>query len=278
MTRSRLVGVIALLVALAVAGCTATSAPTHTHAHTVVPVAEPTKLPFSPALVCGGGTTPTLASSSLWLSADGAWFDTGLVGPVDSTTVAVFVHQSDRDYCGWWTYVQYLAQHGVRSVLLDLCGFGQTVCPAREPVLGSGATAVLVAAQWAKAHGATRVVAVGASMGGTATILAASRDKGHILNAVADLSGPIAYLDVDDTNAGHKIRIASFFATDPDDELVGPGEIEGLASQIKSPKPIEHLDGTGHGWALLSDPLSEAPFDPLADELLAFIQGVPAAN
>jgi dienelactone hydrolase len=232
----------------------------------------PTKLPPAPTAVCGTGLTPPPPSSSLWLGAKGAWFNAALVGPIGSPTVAVLVHQADRDFCGWWPYAQDLAQHGVRSLLIDLCGYGETRCPPNEPVIGSGASAVLVAATWARAHGATRVVVVGASMGGTTAVLAASTDKGHLLDAVADLSGPIDYLDAHTSNAGRTIRIPSFFAVDPADSVVAPIELQDLANEIKTPKPILHFDGHGHGWDQLSDPLSDDPFDLLADQLTTFIQ------
>ena len=264
---------ISLAVAVALSACAAggTAKPTPT----TTALVKPSYLPAPPSADCEDGVTKAPPSSTLWIGADGAWFHAGLVGPDTDTTVAVLVHQSNLGYCGWWKYAAYLSEHGVRTVLLNLCGYGATVCPDDEPLMASGAQAVLAAAQWARAHGATRVVTLGASMGGTAVVLAASEDKGHALDAVADLSGPIVYEDAVTTGAGSTITIASFFAVDPNDEVVGGGQLEGLASEIKGPTPILHLDGSGHGWDLLTV-LNQ--FNPLAAQLADFIQGTPATN
>ena len=263
----------ATLVAVALAACSATpeADPTPT------PFAKPTITIDSPSTMCGDGysTPPIAPTSTLWLPADGAWFHTGIVGDASETTVAVFVHQSDTGFCGWYPYAQYLTQHGVRSIMINLCGYGATLCAPDALVLTGGADAVLVAARWARRHGATRVVAVGASMGGTTTVLAASKDRKHQLDAVADLSGPISWLDADISTAGQHISIPSFFAVAPGDEVVSTTEMEDLAGQIHSPPPILHLDGSGHGWDLLHG-ANRGAFNPLADQLTAFIQGAPA--
>jgi len=200
----------AAITAIVLAGCA--SAPDADPSEKPIP--KPTVAIDSPATMCGDGyTTPPIApSSTLWLPADGSWFHSGLVGDASDTTVAVFVHQADLGFCGWYPYAQYLAKRGVRSIMLNLCGFGVTLCPPDALVLSDGADAVLTAARWARAHGATRVVVVGASMGGTTAVLAASEDRKHQLDAVADLSGPLVYLDANITHAGDSISIPSFFA------------------------------------------------------------------
>jgi pimeloyl-ACP methyl ester carboxylesterase len=272
-TRSRWAGLVAVAVAAVVlAGCASTPAADPPPK----PLAKPTMTIDSPAALCGDGytTAPVAPTSTQWLAADGAWFHTGIVGDSSQTTVAVFVHQSDTGFCGWYPYAQYLAKHGVRSVMLNLCGYGATLCPPDALVLRSGAHAVLAAARWARAQGATRVVAVGASMGGTTTVLAASEDSKHQLDAVADLSGPIRYLDADTSTAASSIAIPSFFAVAPADQVVSITELQTLAAEIHSPEPIVHLDGAGHGWELLHDAGHRgSSFDALADELAAFIAG-----
>jgi len=261
------------IVAVLLAGCTSAPEPDPTPK----PLAKPALALDPPSTRCGDGysTPPITATSALWLPTDGTWFDSGLVGDGSETTVAVFVHQVDLGYCGWYPYAQYLAKRGVRSILLNLCGYEETLCDPDADVLSSGADAVLAAARWARAHGATRVVAVGASMGGTTTVLAASEDDKHRLDAVADLSGPLSYLDADISNAGGSIAIPSFFAVAPSDQVVSTGAMESLAGEISSPAPILHLDGRGHGWAMLYG-ANRGDFNALADQLATFIQGVPA--
>ncbi|MEO6532131.1 MAG: hypothetical protein ABIO06_01000 [Pseudolysinimonas sp.] len=276
LTRARWARLVtATLVSTVLAGCASAPEPDPTPK----PFAKPTIKIDSPAKLCGDGysTPPIAPTSTLWLPADGAWFHSGVVGDTSETTVAVFVHQSDMGFCGWYPYAQYLSRHGVRSIMLNLCGYGATLCALDAPVIHGGADAVLVAARWARSHGATRVVAVGASMGGTTTVLAASEDGKHQLDAVADLSGPVNYLDAEISTVGEHITIPSFFAVAPGDDVVSTTEMESLASEIHhSPAPILHLDGDGHGWDLLHSSTNRGAFNPLADQLAAFIQGSPA--
>ena len=93
---------------------------------------------------------------------------------------------------------------------------------------------------------------------------------------MADLSGPMNYLDAEIYTAGKHITIPSFFAVAPGDDVVSATELESLAGDIHSPAPILHLDGDGHGWDLLHSSTNRGAFNPLADQLVAFIQGTPA--
>ena len=103
-------------------------------------------------------------------------------------TVAVFAHQTDGDgLCGFWAYANWLTKRGIRSVLVDLCGYGDSDCrPGRQLDLHP-TQQLRLAVDWARGHGAQRVTLVGASMGGSIVIgSAAALD----VDAMVDLSGP----------------------------------------------------------------------------------------
>jgi dienelactone hydrolase len=91
------------------------------------------------------------------------------------TIGVVFANQSGSIACGWLPYARDVARGGVRSLVFDY-GTAQ-----REDE-------VIAAARWLRAHGARRVVLVGASIGGRAVVTAAARDHREV-DAVVSLSG-----------------------------------------------------------------------------------------
>ena len=88
----------------------------------------------------------------------------------------VFANQSASVACGWLPYARTVARDGVRSLVFD---YAQA---SREDE-------VLAAARWLRAHGAARVVLVGASIGGRAVVTAAARGGPRAVDGVVSLSG-----------------------------------------------------------------------------------------
>ena len=237
--------VIATAVVALLAGCTAAPV-TIEPSPTVESLSKPTDDARTPATVCADDA---LAGTSRWTGADGAWFETGVVG--EGETVAVFIPQSGSDYCGFIDFALVLAGHGIQSVLLNLCGVGTTVCGLEDNVVSSGARAALVAAEQARADGAARVVVVGASMGGTTAIVAASLSDGDgPLDAVADLSGPIEFAGIDTAPLAADVAIPMFLAVSGNDSVVTADELDQLGA-ASAGKDYTVYGGSGHGWAML---------------------------
>jgi hypothetical protein len=238
---------VVLTAAALLAGCAAAPPATDPGpAQTYPSLPEPSYDARTPAMVCGDDA---LVGSSRWTSTDGAWFETGVVG--ESETVAVMIPQSGSDYCGFIDFALVLAGHGIQSVLLNLCDVGATTCGLEDNVVSSGANAALVAAEQARTDGATRVVVVGASMGGTTAIVAASQsgDDGR-LDAVADLSGPIEFAGIDTAPLAGAIEIPMFLAVSGSDSVVSSSALEKLGA-ASAGGDYAVYGGTGHGWAML---------------------------
>ncbi|HEY7622946.1 MAG TPA: hypothetical protein VH834_24440 [Solirubrobacteraceae bacterium] len=92
------------------------------------------------------------------------------------STGVVFANQSASTVCGWLPYARNVTRTGVRSLVFD---YGTA---EREDE-------VLAAARWLRAHGARRVVLVGASIGGRAVVTAAAKTHPGQVSAVVSLSG-----------------------------------------------------------------------------------------
>jgi pimeloyl-ACP methyl ester carboxylesterase len=103
----------------------------------------------------------------------------------------VFGHQIDDDQTDWWDLAAALAEEGYTALTLDFRGY----CPGDEAGCSEdGTTAdawrdLLAGAEVLRDRGADRIVLVGASMGGTAAVLAASRADPPVDGVIA-LSAP----------------------------------------------------------------------------------------
>lgn len=208
-------------------------------------------------------------STGRWIGARDAWFEAAEAGSGD--TVVVFANQAESEYCGWVPFAASLGELGIRSIFVNFCFVGQTVCPEDAGEIDYAADALLAAAALAREEGATRVVLVGASMGGCSTIAAAARagDSGTI-DAAADLSGPLAYKGFDTLPLAGDITVPLLLATASNDTAVSPPELETLKSASGS-SSVTISSGLGHGWDMLVD-RTLSPSE-LALELTAFIQG-----
>lgn len=208
----------------------------------------------------------------MWVETDDGTFDVGLVGDEDATTTAVFVHQMDANACGWFLYAADLASQGVRSMLVNLCGSGETEC-SDSSLTDTGADAVLAATEAAVADGASRVVLVGASIGGTTVVKAAIRgapDGGF--DGVADLSGPIVADGTDLRAVADAITVPTLLVVSPNDPVVSPSAMTELGEVISSDDVTVILDGNGHGWDMLNGP-GGTPGATIGEQLAAFIVG-----
>ena len=124
----------------------------------------------------------------------GGTLEAARIGPEANDTVAVLLPQTSG-LCGWgrWASAAH-TQAGLTSLLVNPCGYGGSTCAPEEDVdpLNEVAAAVAVARDEV---GADRVVLIGASMGGSLTVIAAA--QGADVDAWADVSGPSAWDGVD---------------------------------------------------------------------------------
>jgi pimeloyl-ACP methyl ester carboxylesterase len=145
---------------------------------------------------CTGVQVPSGVEQRPLTAPDGSVINTVRLG--SGTTAAVLLHQTDGNgLCGMLFYAGYLADHGIRSVAIDLCGYSQSFCQvsSQEDPIGQ----VKLVSDALRAAGARRITLVGASMGGSLAVAAAAPTEA---DAVADLSGPARFNSLDiKTNA-----------------------------------------------------------------------------
>lgn len=164
-------------------------------------------------------------------------------------TWAVFLHQTDGGaLCGWWTYGAHVAGRGVHVLLLDLCGYGRSVCtkPLSNDQVGQASAAVA----FARRHGARRVTVVGASMGGAVALPTARTSRA---DAVVDLSGPPDWSGANlDRDVGG-LTMPTLLAASPDDPSTVSAFREAIRDVPAKVKRLEVVTG-GHGYVMLGYP------------------------
>ena len=188
------------------------------------------------------------------------------IGPeTTSDTAMVLLPQVNAGLCGWGRFATYAAARGVSSVLVDVCGYGQSDCA--EGGLDDVAGQVDLAARHLRERGATRVVVVGVSMGGSDAVRAAA--GGAAVDGWADISGPPTW---------ERVRLLDLAGQVDDPGFVGHARSDGAlayrsARQLAARTGAVFVDGGhGHGWELFQTPLGRPR--PFADRLLGFVSSV----
>jgi dienelactone hydrolase len=179
-----------------------------------------------------------------------------------------------RALCGWWPYAVSLARHHFRVLLFDPRCSGLSACPAK----GNGLVADDVAAADAalRHYGCTTVEVVGASFGGSASLVAAAHDQQ--ITAIADLSGdentsPMSKRRPSTAVAAvARIHQPTLIVVARSDPYVTVRQERALASALATRHKqllIEPADA-GHGWNMLTTPATRS-WSRLATILIRFL-------
>jgi pimeloyl-ACP methyl ester carboxylesterase len=257
---------LSLAAAAMVAGC----APAHQPAAT--------RSPAAPAPVAAA--TPTAARASVgaadWycLSAPERRAMFLLRGPgrdhlaalsIGTGRVAVILaHQSSGSLCQWWPYARSLAVR-FRVVAFDFDGLGASMAGD-----GNYPGEVAAAAGWARDHGARQVVLMGASMGGTAVMVAAARLGGAIAGVI-DLSGPAEFAGMNALGAARRVHVPALFGYGTLDQGFASDVRHVRAATAARDKPIVAVRSEGHGVDLVSP---EIGYAAIRAAVLRFIGGI----
>lgn len=166
----------------------------------------------------------------------------------------VLAHQARGDLCQWVSYARRLASLGYVAFAFDFRNHGrsQQVGYARAGRLAGDVAAAIA---HVRARGARKVLLVGASMGGSAVLVAAANARRPVTGVVS-LSGPANYGGADAEAAVPRLRAPVLYLVAKDD---GGGSFAADARALyeRTPAPdktIEIIDGYGHGVSLVTFP------------------------
>lgn len=199
---------------------------------------------------CGTAIAASAPSTKAvaFTAGDGAHLHGERIGNGDTTIV--LAHEYPSSLCGWFPYAGELAGSGFSVFLFDHRAKGSRLD-----------LDVVAAVEKAKALGATKVIAMGGSLGGAATLVAAGRDC-FLVSGIVSVSGET---DLRSYGRGvppldavpYESRIAAplLVVGSKDDSLVPQADVDQLLAHAASAsKRAVLVDGYGHGWNLLQGP------------------------
>jgi pimeloyl-ACP methyl ester carboxylesterase len=144
---------------------------------------------------CGGPAASTAGSREITFeSSDGVTLAGRLFGPAEGSAGVVLAHMSPSDQSAWYFFADRLGRRGYRVLTFNFRGY----CPGGDAGCSDGEKNppaiwqdVEGAVEALRSEGATRIGLVGASMGGTASLVVASKE-GKGVDVVITLSAPPA--------------------------------------------------------------------------------------
>jgi pimeloyl-ACP methyl ester carboxylesterase len=223
---------------------------------TPVKLLRPLKPLTQPSARCGAPHTK--ATLVRFKAADGTPLDGVMVG--SGTAGVVLAHEYANDLCGAWPFANYLAKRGFRAFAIDMRCFGRSACP-QGGAAGRVVDDLAAAAAELRHRGVTKVALVGASMGGSAALIAATRARPPV-DAVVALSGEanpttLLHLPLNARAAVPQLTVPAMFVVANLDQYTSVDETRAMYQAAKNTD--KHLlvlpsqfNGF-HGWQVLTN-------------------------
>lgn len=163
----------------------------------------------------------------------------------------LLAHQVNSSVCEWFPAAESFAQQGFRVLAFDFRGNGSPISDVRDP--GRLDLDVAAGIEQLKRLGAQEVVAIGASMGGTAVLVAgASAPEG--LAGVISMSGPSVFGDLDAGDAVRRLDLPVLFVVARTDSPFATEARRMHATAASDDKGLKILPSGSHGSAMLAPP------------------------
>ena len=199
--------------------------------------------------------TADLAASEAvsFSSADGVKLEGRLFG--NGSVGVVLSHMLPADQTSWWGFARELSEGGYMALAFDFRGFcpgGDAGCSEGEKDIGAMWQDVVGAIGFLRSEGATQVMLVGASMGGTASLVGAAQD-GVEVSVVVTLASPVGIDGLAaDANLLTRITAAKLFIAGTGDRFGAAEAAQRLYAQSPLPKRVEIVTSNDHGTDLLT--------------------------
>jgi pimeloyl-ACP methyl ester carboxylesterase len=194
----------------------------------------------------GPGETPVVMKAADGATVYGVEVGTGKTG-------VVLGHQYFSNHCEFMSFARELAAAGPRALTIDFRYNGAST--------GGNSSRldldVAAAAARLRADGATRVELVGASMGGTAVLVAAAEISPPV-DGVVSLSGPTYFRGLNAVQAVRRSRVPVRFLVTRGERRFAPDATYLMRAATAKDKAIFRVANGGHGSAMLTVPAAKA--------------------
>jgi pimeloyl-ACP methyl ester carboxylesterase len=186
------------------------------------------------------GETPVVMKAADGATVYGVEVGTG-------TTGVVLGHQYFSNHCEFMDFARELAAAGFRALTIDFRYNGASTGgnSSRLDLDVAAAVARL------RTDGATRIKLVGASMGGTAVLVAASEIRPPV-DGVVSLSGPTYFRGLNAVMAVRRSRVPVRFLVTRGERRFAPDATYLMRAAAAKDKAILRVSNGGHGSSMLS--------------------------
>jgi esterase/lipase len=173
----------------------------------------------------------------------------------DGQVGVVLAHMFPADQTSWWAFARVLAPKGFTVLTFDFRGYcpgGVAGCSEGQRDVAAMWQDVMGAVEFMMARGLLRVMLVGASMGGTASLLAAAQ-PGVPVVAIVALSAPQSFegLTAERTVLAN-VTAAKLFVAGNSDPTGAATAAQAMYAESPPPKEVEIFTSSDHGTDLLT--------------------------
>jgi len=204
---------------------------------------------------------PASASLQSIVTSDGVRLSAHLFEADSDGRIAILSHQYGADQSSWYDGAERLVAMGIAALTFDFRGFGASGGEEDPDTL---ATDVEAALTYARGLGYDRVLLVGASMGGTASIVAAGEDgTPEGIDGVIALSAPIEFgaLHAEDAAASMDVPVL-LVAGEGDTSAIDSLKEFGETAQVPEDDQLV-VASAAHGTDLLDSSRSQTIWDAI---------------
>lgn len=214
-------------------------------------------------------------------TSDGVRLAGRIFGPDTASAGVVLAHMLPADQSSWFDFADRLGTSGYRVLTFDFRGYcpgGDAGCSEGAKDVGSTWQDVLSAAAYLRAQGPNRLTFVGASMGGTASLVAAAQHP-RGLEGVATLSAPV---QIDGLTAGPDtmatVSVPKLFMAGDSDPNDAATSAQQLYDESLQPKRLTLFTTADHGTDLLSGNQGEQSRNALLTWLAQYLPVAPPST
>ncbi|MFN2470588.1 MAG: alpha/beta hydrolase [Gaiellaceae bacterium] len=169
----------------------------------------------------------------------------------------VLAHQggggAPGNLCAWVPYARILAGRGYRVLVFDHRGRGSSGSARTVPALQRVDLDVVAAVSVLRKRGVRSVVLGGASLGGTAVLVAGTRIRPFV-QGVVSFSAPQQFVRVDAAREVPKLTVPVLYVAATGDEPFADEARALYEATASSDRQLAIFEGTAHGAPMLRDP------------------------
>jgi len=198
---------------------------------------------------CGGGEeephpTPAggMSQAMSFPTADGLTIHGHLFG--EGETLVILCHMRPSDQTSWYGFAEELAKAGYSALTFDFRGYGESEGSQELSKIDLDVEAAIEAM---RAKGYDTIYLVGASMGGTASLIAAARQE---VAGVVAISAPAEFEGLDAVAVVEQVGEQKLFIVSEGDTSA-VSSLERLSERAPEPKEEKVFEGSDHGTNLL---------------------------